>query len=971
MLMTSRKYLLFLLIFTVSFGGLYRLFHEKPLPRLPKVSLLNNEEEDEGSEMEQENGRKRAAWEFNLLRDPRTGKIPEGIRAREIAWAKKMPVRNFNYFNNTSGVNQMNAPEVANKYIAVGPTQNGGRTRALAFDMRYNGSSNKVILTGGINGGIFRSIDGGATWAFVHPENEIRSVSCLAQDPRPGFQDTWYAGTGEPIGTSAAYPNAFVFGNGILKSTDNGATWNMLPSTADNDPTVFSEFDIVGRIAVHPLTGDIYAAVQRRIMRSKDGGSTWSTVLIGTTPTNTVGGVMEIMINNAGTKLFAAVSGRNPDRNFAGIYTSSSGSTGSWTRIAGGLNGQADSVAGWQAYDNSSIDGGGNYSAGWGRIVLTLAPSNQNILYALCENGNQATNLKTEADLFRCDLSTNTWARLSDNLLATRTVKTTNTTKYFEAQGGYNLSIAVHPTQPSIVFVAGVNLFKSTDGFTTPGGVSFVGGLASDTYTDANGASHVDIHGLVFDPSNPNRLITASDGGVTECTDVTASKLSWNLFNSQYQTIQYYHVGIDPTKGSRAYYGGAQDNSTTLRDIDGAYLGSALPDSNDHYILLGGDGGKAAMTTKNVSGNQYLFASAQEGQIYRLKLFPPYDNSFYTLVKPAAAGKGEFVTYYHLDEDNTDLLYFASSDTLYRATSSTTVTTSSGWTRMNGISGTIGSSIFSMATTRGGYTANNYLFIGTAEGKVFRLKDPQGVSPAVAPEDITPPGMVAGSVVFNIALNPRNQDTMMCVVTNYDVPSVFWTGNATASNPTWQTIEGNLTLPSVRSCAIVAKTTGVEYYVGTSAGLYSTASISGSSTTWSREGIGPLANAIVNSLAYRWNDNTLLVGTHGNGMFVTYIGDPITLSTGITTPIRDDKNFIRGAYPTLVDQNISFQIGNMYTIKQIQVQVHNISGQLLYNRSSSYQNGTVDMSTAARGEYILTVTSNDRKYQFVRKFVKQ
>ena len=205
-----------------------------------------------------------------MLRDPKTGLIPRGIRNREMAWVKSVPVRENGLFNN---------PLLNNNYIPVGPTQNGGRTRAFAYDVRYNGSSNRVVLSGGINGGIFRSIDGGASWYFVHPVDEVRSVSCLVQDPRPGFQDTWYAGTGEAIGVSASIPAGFVLGNGIFKSTDNGATWTKLPNTGDNNPSTFTEFDIVNRMAIHPVTGDIYAAIQRRIVRSTDGGNSWTNVL--------------------------------------------------------------------------------------------------------------------------------------------------------------------------------------------------------------------------------------------------------------------------------------------------------------------------------------------------------------------------------------------------------------------------------------------------------------------------------------------------------------------------------------------------------------------------------------------------------------------------------------------------------------------------------------------------------------------
>jgi hypothetical protein len=275
-----------------------------------------------------------------------------------------------------------------------------------------------------------------------------------------------------------------------------------------------------------------------------------------------------------------------------------------------------------------------------------------------------------------------------------------------------------------------------------------------------------------------------------------------------------------------------------------------------------------------------------------------------------------------------------------------------------------------MATTRGDYTANSYLFMGTADGKVYRLKDPQGADPATQPTDITPATMPANSIVIDMAVNPRSHDTVMAVISNYGVEGVFWTGNATSASPVWQRVQGNINLPSKRSCAIVTKTTGVEYYVGTSVGLFSTTNINGTSTVWARESGGPMTTAIVNSLAYRWTDNTLLVGTHGNGMFAAYIGNAINIPTGINDPIRNDKNFIKTAFPAITNDNISYQVGNMFTVKRLSVQVNNMAGQLMYSKETGYQNGNVDVKKLAAGMYILTITSNDRKYQFIRKFIK-
>jgi hypothetical protein len=71
----------------------------------------------------------------------------------------------------------------------------------------------------------------------------------------------------------------------------------------------------------------------------------------------------------------------------------------------------------------------------------------------------------------------------------------------------------------------------------------------------------------------------------------------------------------------------------------------------------------------------------------------------------------------------------------------------------------------------------------------------------------------------------------------------------------------------------VLTSTGCEYYIGTSVGLYSTTSVSGT-VSWSKEGSSTLAYALVSALDYRPEDNSLLIGTHGNGLYLAEIGNP-------------------------------------------------------------------------------------------------
>jgi hypothetical protein len=100
-------------------------------------------------------------------------------------------------------------------------------------------------------------------------------------------------------------------------------------------------------------------------------------------------------------------------------------------------------------------------------------------------------------------------------------------------------------------------------------------------------------------------------------------------------------------------------------------------------------------------------------------------------------------------------------------------------------------------------------------------------------------------------------------------PTIFITpSNADNGTPTWTNVEGNLSVASVRSASIMVES-GITYYiVGTSIGLYCTTTLNGSSTVWSQIGSGSIRYAVARSLALRSADNFLLVGTHGNGMYM-------------------------------------------------------------------------------------------------------
>jgi photosystem II stability/assembly factor-like uncharacterized protein len=130
-----------------------------------------------------------------------------------------------------------------------------------AVSVAVSRSRPNVVYAGALGEGVFRSTDGGATWARCGTGPPAR-LGHVAVDPRQ--PDTVYAGTwewkGGPKGT-------------VYRSTDGGATWQAavgLPTSAVND------------LAVDPHRPQtIYAAMVAGLYRSDDRGTSWRRVAGG------------------------------------------------------------------------------------------------------------------------------------------------------------------------------------------------------------------------------------------------------------------------------------------------------------------------------------------------------------------------------------------------------------------------------------------------------------------------------------------------------------------------------------------------------------------------------------------------------------------------------------------------------------------------------------------------------------------
>lgn len=791
----------------------------------------------------------RLKFEFDMLKDPATGKIPRLAKSQAAEAA----------FNAPSYEPIWGAESIPGLTIAAkGPTNLGGRTRALGIDV----NNTSIMLAGSVSSGLFRTTDAGASWTRVTPTGEIHNVTAIAQDTRAGQTNTWYYAGGEGSGNSASLGSSYR-GYGVWKSADNGATWAKLANTISGTAleSFDSPFDYVHRLVVDPTNGNVYAAAGVSIMQSVDGGVTWAAVLGAGGASTTYS---DIIVTPTG-RFYAAIAGNGGANE--GVWTSTTGASGAWTKISGTISAVV-TPATW-------------HSAGtYGRIVLAYAPSSTNIVYALYWNGTTHTSgaPSPEAKLFKYDQTASTWTDLSANLPDETGYSSGNDP--FAVQTGYDLCVAVKPNDVNVVFIGGTNVYRSTSGFTNTAGTTRIGGYAGTggytTYTN----HHSDIHTFVFANGDNNTLYTGDDGGIQK-GDITATTVVWTPLNNNYVTYQYYHVDIVPTPGSGdVVVGGAQDNGTTISSV-----------GTDYTPILDGDGVAVGFMSYTNSSTFGAIAGTQNGSCFRLNgVFSGFS------IRPLGSSS-IFVTYFHLDPDNVSHLYYVGGTSIYRTRAATTISSTTvtgnaatGWQQMTGaITGNIRCLETARDNAFGGldYTASNAnrcLYIGTESGNVYRLNDPMFTAASTAPTNITPAG--ASGLCSSISANPVNQNEILVTYSNYGVNSVYHTTNANSATPTWTNVEGPagsaVQLASARS-SVIAKSDNTTYYlVGTSTGLYYASALSGATTVWTKIGTTEINYALVSHMRYRTGDNKIAVGTHGNGMFLLTIPNsvlPIELLT--------------------------------------------------------------------------------------------
>ncbi len=806
------------------------------------------------------------------------GGIPPHIARKQLEFARTLPT-----------VEDVRKEKLA-KGVTVqqygwkqrGPINIGGRTRAIAIDIR----DENIILAGSVSGGMWKSTDGGQTWRITTKSHQLQTVTSIVQDIRAGHEDTWYFGTGEYIGHHDGKEG--LPGDGIYISTDNGENWILIESTSINTPQKSNDgaFEWVHKLVINLVNPDhteIFAAVFGSIYRSYDGGENWESVLGGNTRNY---GFSDVIVTSAGV-VFATLS-TGLDQ---GIWRSENGTD--WTKI-------------------SPVDF--DYPAPSFRTVIGIAPSNENVIYFLTDITPTFLGYDVSSSTFwkytyiSGDGSGDggIWEDRSDKIPGN-----------VDTNRSYCMYVRVYPDDENIVFIGGQELYRSTNGFATKFNYRTIG--RSNLMSKG---LHVDHHDLIFSKTDPKTAYAVTDGGISKTSDVLSKwRVDWSYSNKGFITTQFYTVSIVPDiAGDKRIMGGLQDNGSY-------YAGSSDPE-RDWSFILGGDGTYGAFLnngTKFLCGmhDGLVFLGDQVQDPAGLPFSNPY---LRTVVNPVYNSTPLFISPLLADPNDNKIIYLSGGKELWRNSDIFAIPHNGSQSAKTQNWSVIHTSFVDITALGISRIPANVLYFGTRSGNVYRMDNALSDDPEVT-SIYSGKGFPMAAYVSCIAVDPNNGDHAVLSFANYDVKSVFGTWDGGES---WTHVSGNLEEystgkgngPAVKWISILKENGSNTYFAGTSTGLYSTRTLDGINTVWAQEGAETIGNVNVTMIAVREADEEVAVATWGKGIFSKDI------STGVDDeqPQQPEEFVLDQNYPNPFNPETTISF-NLKRPENVSLEVFNTLGQ--------------------------------------------
>jgi len=650
--------------------------------------------------------------------------------------------------------------------LSNGKKRGNGRVNCIAFDP----IDPDIIWIGSPAGGLWKSTDGGSNWTTNTDGLPVIGVSHIAIDPNNN--QIMYIVTGDADATDT-------YSIGILKSTNGGTTWNTtgLSYTVNQEKTV-------NKVIINPNhTDSLYAVTNSNILISADAGVNWLTV-------GAIGRWRDIEFKpNNSNVIYAAKQ--------------SSGGSNIYRSTDGGVN--------WIIIDNGIS--GSRY-----RPLIAVTPDNPEVIYSLFSAADYSFH-----GLYKSSDSGDSWIPQSSspNILAWETDGSGS-----GGQSWYDLSLGVAPNDENLVYVGGINVWKSDNG-----GVNWDIDANSGNNQQLYSYMHVDQHAFEFNP-HTNVAYAGNDGGFYKYME---NLNKWVDISDGLEISQFYNLGLSQSNPNRVV-AGAQDNGTEM-------LTNSTWDA-----IMGGDGMECKIDHYD---DDIIYAEYQYGGLRK-----SYNGgNSWNNIKPVSY-EGGWNTPYEMHSSNSDIIVIG-YDEVYRSTSGGAV-----WDSISyNVSG--GQAIRSIALAP---SDENYIY-AASYSKIKVTKD------AGQSWTYIKPGL-ANYNMTDITVSNTNPDRAWVTFSEYNsTHKVYETNDAGSS---WTNISGS-NLPGLPvNCIVYQGGANDDLYIGTDIGVYYK---NNTMTDWIPFNDG-LPNVIVKELEIHYDGGTISAATFGRGVWESPLN---TLSTNVST----------------------------------------------------------------------------------------
>ena len=765
----------------------------------------------------------------------------------------------------------------------IGPALMSGRIN----DMEAHPTDPRIIYAGTAGGGVWKSNDAGTTFNPIFDEY-CQSIGAVEVDPNDP-DNVIYVGTGE------TWPrNSVSVGDGLYKSVDGGTNWSKIG---------FEKSERIANVIVNPNnSNEVYVGVLgalwsdsevRGVYKSLDAGKTWSKILY---VDQTTGCADLIMDPN------------DPNTLYASMWEFRR--TG-WSFNSGGdksaLYKSTDGGATWNKIHNGFPEGK------LGRLAIAVAPTNSNVLYTVIEAEED-----TKKGLYRSDDAGANWKQLNNDFGIT-------------VRPFYFSRIVVDPRNEDVVVKGGLSGSISRDG--------------GKTFRNL-GNMHSDIHDIIFDINDSDRMYVGTDGGVYRSWNGgTTMEIVENLPLSQ-----FYHISVDDAEPYNVY-GGLQDNGSWYGP---SYAPGGIK-AREWNSIGGGDGFRVLKhPTKNIiysemQGAENVWRYDVDNKL--IKTIQPLPQQGYAKLRfnwnaPMATSAHKPDRFYmgsqflHKSEDMGNTWEIISPD-LTTNDPAKQQQQDSGGLSMDNSGAENHTTIFTIAEST---LDENVIWVGTDDGNVQVTQD-GGKTWANTVSNIQ--GLPANTWCYHIEASVHNKGTAYAVFDGHTSGDM----NAYA----YKTIDYGQTWTNIISDDIVGFARNIQedyvnedlLFLGTEFGLYITTD---GGKSWGKF-TNNMPSVAVHFIDLQKKTNDLVMGTHGRGVIIIddisplreindktlseklhfFESDPMVMNdqSGFSGSFGYETQFI-GGNSTRLGQ-IKYVLSKRHTFGKMSMEIQDLDGNVLSN----------------------------------------